>query len=233
MLNVISELSEYVSVIIDENRFLKPNYINYLSQFYTITNGILLKNFSRRFSFQEILEQVTVLNLDTGERVPLSIAEDKLPQCINPLSLHIMRLTSEYVSNSSLEKRKESDEESVGSKKSSATTTDGDTDSVTVIKRATRLKRLLGMTVRRTVSKAKTIAQEVSNVRHKEEMDIRDDVNQQNEPFKLRVSNNHKGPYEFQSLQHVQVCTLCAFGRVRDVSALDHILTLSVVCIRS
>lgn len=45
----------------------------------------------------EILEQVTVLNLDTGERVPLSIAEDKLPQCVNPLSLHIMRLTSEYV----------------------------------------------------------------------------------------------------------------------------------------
>jgi hypothetical protein len=44
-----------------------------------------------------ILEQVTVLNLDTGERVALSVAEDKLPQCVNPLSLHIMRLTSEYV----------------------------------------------------------------------------------------------------------------------------------------
>ena len=46
---------------------------------------------------QEILEQVTVLNLDTGEQIPLSIAEDKLPQCLNPLSLHIMRLTSEYI----------------------------------------------------------------------------------------------------------------------------------------
>lgn len=57
-----------------------------------------------------------MLNLDTGERVPLSIAEDKLPQCINPLSLHIMRLTSEYVSNPALEKEKESDEESVDSK---------------------------------------------------------------------------------------------------------------------
>lgn len=61
-----------------------------------------------------------MLNLDTGERVPLSIAEDKLPQCINPLSLHIMRLTSEYVSNASLDKEKESDEESVDSKQSSA-----------------------------------------------------------------------------------------------------------------
>lgn len=45
----------------------------------------------------EILEQVMVRNLDTGEQIPLSIAEDKLPQCLNPLSLHIMRLTSEYV----------------------------------------------------------------------------------------------------------------------------------------
>lgn len=48
-------------------------------------------------SDMEILEQVTVLNLDTGEQIPLSIAEDKLPQCLNPLSLHIMRLTSEYI----------------------------------------------------------------------------------------------------------------------------------------
>lgn len=38
-----------------------------------------------------------MLNLDTGEQIPLSIAEDKLPQCLNPLSLHIMRLTSEYI----------------------------------------------------------------------------------------------------------------------------------------
>lgn len=71
----------------------------------------------KQLSDKEILDQVTVLNLDTGERVPLSVAEEKLPQCINPLSLHIMRLTSEYVSNSSLEKEKESDEESVISRK--------------------------------------------------------------------------------------------------------------------
>lgn len=42
----------------------------------------------------EILEQVPVKNLDTGENFPLSAADEKLPQCINPLSLHIMRLTS-------------------------------------------------------------------------------------------------------------------------------------------
>ena len=37
-----------------------------------------------------------VKNLDTGEAVPLSVAEEKLPKCTNPLALQIMRLTSEY-----------------------------------------------------------------------------------------------------------------------------------------
>ena len=46
---------------------------------------------------QEILKQIKVKNLDTGEEMDLAQAEDRLPQSINPLSLHIMRLTSEYV----------------------------------------------------------------------------------------------------------------------------------------
>lgn len=37
-----------------------------------------------------------VLNLDTGEKVPLNKAEEKIPICINPLSLQIMRRTKEY-----------------------------------------------------------------------------------------------------------------------------------------
>ena len=49
------------------------------------------------YIFQEILQQIKVKNLDTGEEMDLGKAEDQLPQSINPLSLHIMRLTSEYV----------------------------------------------------------------------------------------------------------------------------------------
>ena len=45
----------------------------------------------------EILKQIKVKNLDTGEEMDLGKAEDQLPESINPLSLHIMRLTSEYV----------------------------------------------------------------------------------------------------------------------------------------
>ncbi|XP_026686590.1 WD repeat-containing protein 44-like [Diaphorina citri] len=156
-------------------------------------------------SDMEILEQVTVLNLDTGERVPLSIAEDKLPQCINPLSLHIMRLTSEYVSNPTLEKEKESDEESVDSKMFVSIPDDTedyqDTNSGRVRRKTAQLKRFLGSTVKKTMDKAKNIAH-----RHKEDvMDIVDEVNPQGEGIKLKASNSHKGPFDFESLQHVQV----------------------------
>ncbi|XP_015603870.1 WD repeat-containing protein 44 isoform X2 [Cephus cinctus] len=159
----------------------------------------------KRLTDMEILEQVTVLNLDTGERVPLSIAEDKLPQCINPLSLHIMRLTSEYISNSSLEKEKESDEESVDSKMSSIPP-DEDVAVGRVRKRTQKLKRFLGSTVKKTMDKAKSIAQEVSHARHKEDvLDIVDDVYPGEQQYiKLKASNSHKGPYEFSCLQHVQ-----------------------------
>ncbi|XP_050449861.1 WD repeat-containing protein 44 [Cataglyphis hispanica] len=160
----------------------------------------------KRLTDMEILEQVPVTNLDTGEQVPLSIAEDKLPQCINPLSLHIMRLTkSKYISNSSLEKEKESDEESVDSKISSIPP-DEDVSVDRVRKRTQKLKRFLGSTVKKTMNKAKSIAQEVSHARHKEDvMDIVDEVYPGEQQYiKLKASNSHKGPYEFSCLQHVQ-----------------------------
>jgi hypothetical protein len=158
----------------------------------------------KQLSDLEILEQVTVLNLDTGERVPLSIAEDKLPQCINPLSLHIMRLTSEYVSNSSLEKgEKESDEESVDSKKLDVPP--GEEVDGNKMSRAAQLKKMFGSKLKKTMNKAKSIAQEVSHARHKEDvMDIVDDVYPEEQYIKLKASGSHKGPYEFDSLQHVQ-----------------------------
>ncbi|KAK3932426.1 WD repeat-containing protein 44 [Frankliniella fusca] len=170
----------------------------------------------KQLSDMEILSQVTVLNLDTGERVPLSIAEDKLPQCINPLSLHIMRLTSEYAgteTNSPTSRPRESDEESVDSKMSvplsvcdSLDIDDAESEAGSVRKRTARFKRFLGSTVKKTMNKAKTIAQEVSHARHKEDvMDIVDKVNP-NEPsnMKLKASSSHKGPYEFDQLQHIQ-----------------------------
>ncbi|EFX71967.1 hypothetical protein DAPPUDRAFT_201342 [Daphnia pulex] len=153
-------------------------------------------------SDMEILEQVTVLNLDTGEQIPLSIAEDKLPQCLNPLSLHIMRLTSD------LEKDKESDNESVDSKKTYNTQLDNvsDGDSVSLRKKTSQLKKFLGSKVRRTVGRAKMMAQEVSLPgRQKEEMiDIPDELTGGEQHVKMKASSSHKGPYEFDTLQCVQ-----------------------------
>lgn len=148
--------------------FLKGNY--FMEKFCDVECLVHFVNF---FVFQEILSQVTVLNLDTGERVPLSIAEDKLPQCINPLSLHIMRLTSEYAgteTSSPVPRPRESDEESIDSKMSAPLSVgdsldidDTESEAGSVRKRTARFKRFLGSTVKKTMNKAKTIAQEVSS----------------------------------------------------------------------
>ncbi|KAL1506106.1 hypothetical protein ABEB36_005533 [Hypothenemus hampei] len=158
----------------------------------------------KQLSDLEILEQITVLNLDTGERIPLSVAEDKLPQCINPLSLHIMRLTSEYVSSSSMEKEKESDEESIDTKKSDIPIVD-DNETGGMRRKTAKLKRLIGTNVKKAMHKAKSIAQEVSQARHKEDIiDIIDNVHPGEQNCKLKGSNSHKGPFEFEKVEHIQ-----------------------------
>lgn len=149
----------------------------------------------KQLSDFEILQQVTVLNLDTGERVPLSVAEDKLPQCINPLSLHIMRLTSEYVSSSSMEKEKESDEESEGTRKVEIPIVDDNEEMGRMRKKTAMLKKFVGTAMKKTMHKAKSIAQEVSHARHKDDaIDIADSVNPGDQSIKLKVS-----PWSVQS----------------------------------
>ncbi|CAG0881302.1 unnamed protein product [Darwinula stevensoni] len=160
----------------------------------------------RLLSDKEILEQVTVLNLDTGERVPLSVAEEKLPSCVNPLSLHIMRLTSEYIGNSSLDGDRESDTESVCTQKSSI---GGDsTEGSGVKKRTLQLKRFLGRTVGKTVNKAKSMAQHHVG-RHKDSdpmSDLPDDTAQGDtgQIVRMKASSSHKGPYDFDGLVYIQ-----------------------------
>ncbi|PIK60633.1 WD repeat-containing protein 44 [Apostichopus japonicus] len=85
-----------------------------------------------------------VKNLDTGEKVSLLKAEDQLPQCVNPLALHIMRLTSEYVSNNSLDK----EDISEGEKEEDAK------DSPRFKKKGKRLKKFLSKTASKIKHKA-------------------------------------------------------------------------------
>uniref|UniRef100_A0A3B5LMX3 WD repeat-containing protein 44 n=1 Tax=Xiphophorus couchianus TaxID=32473 RepID=A0A3B5LMX3_9TELE len=56
-------------------------------------------NSGRELTDEEILASVMIKNLDTGEEIPLIQAEEKLPTGINPLTLHIMRRTKEYIND--------------------------------------------------------------------------------------------------------------------------------------
>ena len=56
--------------------------------------------FRQRLDVKYIL--LKVKNLDTGTEMDLATAEEQLPQSINPLSLHIMRLTSEYTGSDTI-----------------------------------------------------------------------------------------------------------------------------------
>lgn len=152
----------------------------------------------------EILEQVPVKNLDTGEKIPLSeMKPPPVPDGWNPLSLHIHKLTSHLEAL-----QKESDEESVIGVPAEVPPMDeeeGENEDSGRLKRKTaRLKRFFGSTMRKTVDKAKSIASEVSHARHKEDVaDIVDVVNPE-QNIKIKASSTNKGPYEFTKLQHVQ-----------------------------
>lgn len=154
----------------------------------------------------EILEQVPVKNLDTGEKIPLSeMKPPPPPDGWNPLSLHIHKLTSHLEAM-----QKESDEESVigvppGVEVPQMDEDEGENEESGRLKRKTaRLKRFFGSTMRKTVDKAKSIASEVSHARHKEDVaDIVDVVNPE-QNIKIKASSTNKGPYEFTKLQHVQ-----------------------------
>lgn len=162
----------------------------------------------------QILEQVPVKNLDTGERVPLSsMKPPPVPAGWNPLSLHIHKLTCHL--DPLLAQQKESDEESVvGIPAETEPTTsagDGDEDGDSaegdggrLRKKTARLRHFLGSTMRKTVVRAKLIASEVSHARHKEDVADIVDVMNPEQNIKIKASSTNKGPYEFTKLQHVQ-----------------------------
>lgn len=47
----------------------------------------------------QILEQVMIKNIDTGESLPLSKADEVVTPCFNPLDLHLIKLTNNYESD--------------------------------------------------------------------------------------------------------------------------------------
>ncbi|KAF4026695.1 hypothetical protein G4228_018914 [Cervus hanglu yarkandensis] len=154
---------------------------------------------------QEILASVMIKNLDTGEEIPLSLAEEKLPTGINPLTLHIMRRTKEYVSNDAAQS---DDEEKLQSQQT-------DTDGGRLKQKTTQLKKFLGKSVKRAkhlaeeygeraVNKVKSVRDEVFHTDQDDPSSSDDEGMPYTRPVKFKAAHGFKGPYDFDQIKVVQ-----------------------------
>jgi len=168
----------------------------------------------KRLTDQEILQQIKVKNLDTGTEMDLATAEDQLPQSINPLSLHIMRLTSEYTGTMFSDSRSnDSDTESLDSRMTDFEIGQG--------KKKATFGRLLGNVTKTARSAAKVLTEEVTKrQKSKEEKQeeklgrLATDISTTDgvqvagtaataNGFK-RIQAHKSGPYDFQQIQFGQ-----------------------------
>lgn len=159
----------------------------------------------RELTDEEILASVMIKNLDTGEEIPLSLAEEKLPTGINPLTLHIMRRTKEYVSNDATQS---DDEEKLHSQAT-------DTDGGRLKQKTTQLKKFLGKSVKRAkhlaeeygeraVNKVKSVRDEVFHTDQDDPSSSDDEGMPYTRPVKFKAAHGFKGPYDFDQIKVVQ-----------------------------
>uniref|UniRef100_A0A8D2L924 WD repeat-containing protein 44 n=1 Tax=Varanus komodoensis TaxID=61221 RepID=A0A8D2L924_VARKO len=162
-------------------------------------------NSGRELTDEEILASVMIKNLDTGEEIPLSLAEEKLPTGINPLTLHIMRRTKEYVSNDGAQ----SDDEDKTQPQQS------DTDGGRLKQKTTQLKKFLGKSVKRArhlaeeygeraVNKVKSVRDEVFHNDQDDPSSSDDEGMPYTRPVKFKAAHGFKGPYDFEQVKVVQ-----------------------------
>uniref|UniRef100_A0AAR2KXU5 WD repeat-containing protein 44 n=1 Tax=Pygocentrus nattereri TaxID=42514 RepID=A0AAR2KXU5_PYGNA len=162
-------------------------------------------NSGRELTDEEILASVMIKNLDTGEEIPLIQAEEKLPTGINPLTLHIMRRTKEYITNDAAQ----SDDDD----KSQAPLSD--TDGGKLKQRTTQLKKFLGKSVKRgkhlleeygerAVNKVRSVRDEVFHTDQDEPSSSDDEGMPYTRPVKFKAAHSFKGPFDFDHIRMVQ-----------------------------
>ncbi|XP_040600469.1 WD repeat-containing protein 44 isoform X1 [Mesocricetus auratus] len=162
-------------------------------------------NSGRELTDEEILASVMIKNLDTGEEIPLSLAEEKLPTGINPLTLHIMRRTKEYVSTDATQS---DDEEKLQSQQT-------DTDGGRLKQKTTQLKKFLGKSVKRAkhlaeeygeraINKVKSVRDEVFHTDQDDPSSSDDEGMPYTRPVKFKAAHGFKGPYDFDQIKVVQ-----------------------------
>ncbi|XP_064837196.1 WD repeat-containing protein 44-like isoform X2 [Oncorhynchus masou masou] len=162
-------------------------------------------NSGRELTDEEILASVMIKNLDTGEEIPLIQAEEKLPTGINPLTLHIMRRTKEYITNDAAQ----SDDDD----KAQAPLTDSDGGKLK--QKTTQLKKFLGKSVKRAkhlaeeygekaVNKVKSVRDEVFHNDQDDPSSSDDEGMPYTRPVKFKAAHSFKGPFDFDQVKVVQ-----------------------------
>ncbi|XP_017287477.1 WD repeat-containing protein 44 isoform X2 [Kryptolebias marmoratus] len=164
-------------------------------------------NSGRELTDEEILASVMIKNLDTGEEIPLIQAEEKLPAGINPLTLHIMRRTKEYITNDAAQSDDDDKPQAALS----------DTDGGKLKQKTTQLKKFLG----KSVKKAKHLAEEYGEKAVNKVKSVRDEVKMfhtdqddpsssddegmpYTRPVKFKAAHSFKGPFDFDQIKVVQ-----------------------------
>ncbi|KAJ7996643.1 hypothetical protein DPEC_G00239170 [Dallia pectoralis] len=162
-------------------------------------------NSGRELTDEEILASVMIKNLDTGEEIPLIQAEEKLPTGINPLTLHIMRRTKEYITNDAAQ----SDDDD----KTQAPLSD--TDGGKLKQKTVQLKKFLGKSVKRAkhlaeeygekaVNKVKSVRDEVFHNDQDDPSSSDDEGMPYTRPVKFKAAHSFKGPFDFDQIKVVQ-----------------------------
>ncbi|KAG5843470.1 WD repeat-containing protein 44-like [Anguilla anguilla] len=162
-------------------------------------------NSGRELTDEEILSSVIIKNLDTGEEIPLSLAEEKLPNGINPLTLHIMRRTKEYITDD--------DEQSDDEDKSQSQLSE--TDGGKLKQRTTKFKKFLGKSVKRAkhfaeeygekaVNKVKSVRDEVFHMDQDDPSSSDDEGMPYTRPLRFKAAHGFKGPFDFDQIKAVQ-----------------------------
>lgn len=152
-------------------------------------------NSGRSLTDQEILESVFITNLDTGQKVPLSVAEDELPRCMNPLDLHIIRRTHEYLGEGDLHKAGQSDED-----ESKSETVRHSSDPQGTKSKATKIKKFIG----KTMSRVKFVADQSKKALQGDETGMEEEYFIDGKIFKIKVSSSNKGPWDFSQPRLLQ-----------------------------
>lgn len=161
-------------------------------------------NSGRELTDEEILASVMIKNLDTGEEIPLIQAEEKLPAGINPLTLHIMRRTKEYITNDAAQSDDDDKQAPLA-----------DTDGGKLKQKTTQLKKFLGKSVKKAkhlaeeygekaVNKVKSVRDEVFHTDQDDPSSSDDEGMPYTRPAKFKAAHSFKGPFDFDQIKVVQ-----------------------------